>query len=128
MEKVKTEIIYVGNNISQWLVKDYIVSEHRGDWQCSCSIKYKRNPKLNCKHMDLVKAFLLDPKERENLEIRIKLRLLNAKLKELSKKSCEPHIFLIEREKGAVYYICNKCNSKLTLEEYKYYRRKYDLN
>lgn len=32
-EIVKTEVIFVGNNVNQWLVKDYIVSEHRGDWQ-----------------------------------------------------------------------------------------------
>lgn len=126
-EEVKTEIVYVGTNINQWSVKNYIVSEQRGDWFCTCSIKHKRNPKLKCKHIDLVKAFLLTPEEKQKIIERHERRMLREKLKSFDLKSCKNHIFLRDEDKGAIYYKCNSCNGKLTLDEYKYYRKEKNL-
>lgn len=126
-QEVKTEIIYVGNNVNQWLVKDYIVSEHRGDWQCSCAIKYKRNPKLKCKHIYLVEGFLLSDEEKEKLSERKELRALREKVKALDLKACKTHLFQPTREKGEFYYKCIKCNSKLTINEYRFYRKVNNL-
>lgn len=127
-QEVKTEIIYVGNNINQWVVKDYVVSEHRGEWFCSCAIKYKRNPKLKCKHISLVQAFLLSDKQKKVLQERHERRILLEKIKALDLKACKTHLFERLQEKGAIKYKCNKCSSELSLEEFKFYRKFNNLS
>ncbi len=127
-QEVKTEIIFVGNNVNQYLVKDYIVSEHRGDWQCSCAIKYKRNPKLKCKHISLVQNFLLSDEQKDKLRERHELRLLREKVKELDLKACKNHLFIGYKEKGAIFYECKLCESRLTLEEYRFFRKSKNLS
>jgi predicted nucleic acid-binding Zn finger protein len=125
---IKHEVIYVGHNVSQWLVKDYIISENKGDWQCSCAIKYKRNPKLKCKHISIVQTFLLSDEEREILIARKQKREIMDKLKNLTRKVCKTHKFESELIKGEYIFTCKQCKSTLNLEEFKFYRRHYNLN
>ena len=125
---VKTEIIYVGKNVNQWSVKDYIVSEQCGDWLCTCAIKYKRNPNFNCKHIDLVQNFLLNDKEKARLQVRIETRKLIEKLKEIEKKKCAKHNFTLVKAKGKISYYCFRCKSELEVSEYKLYRKTHNMN
>ncbi len=127
-QEIKTEVIYVGHNINQWLVKDYVISENRGDWFCSCAIKYSRNPKRKCKHITIVQNFLLSDEQKELLRIRQQKREMLNKLKAIDLKACKHHIFNAMKEKGEQFYYCDKCQSKLNLEEYKFYRKVNNLN
>lgn len=122
MKPINYEVIFVGSNVNQWLVKDYIISEQRGDWFCSCALKYKRNPKTSCKHIDIVKHFLLDPKEREKVEERTEKRRIRIKLNELMKKTCK-HLFILTKCKGKIEYTCKNCQVSLEIKEFKEYRR-----
>ena len=121
MEKVNNEVIYIGKNYNIWQVKEYLITENRGFWTCSCSIKYSRDPKLKCKHISLVENFLLSDEEKERLRERHDLRLLREKIKSLDLKACKNHLFIGYKEKGAIVYECNQCKSRLTLDEYKFY-------
>lgn len=62
MEVIPYEITYLGNNFNEWKIKNYIISENRGKWFCTCSIKYKRDPSLVCKHIDICKFMLKNEK------------------------------------------------------------------
>ena len=52
------ECEYVGRNIEIWEVNGYKVSRNKESWLCDCAIKYKRNPKIECKHIRIVRLML----------------------------------------------------------------------
>lgn len=58
--KINYSVDYKGHQYIVWNIKNYLVSLNRGIWFCSCSIKYKRNPSIECKHIILCKNFLCD--------------------------------------------------------------------
>lgn len=128
MEQVNNEVIYIGKNYNIWQVKDYLITENRGFWTCSCSIKHSRNPKLKCKHISLVQAFLLSDEQKDKLRERHELRLMREKIKSLDLKACKHHMFIGYKEKGAIFYECKQCESRLTLEEYRFYRKVKNLS
>jgi hypothetical protein len=120
MTQIKTSIIYVGNNINQWQVKEYIVSEHLGDWNCSCAIKYKRNPKYLCKHIEIAQKFLLTAENKEKVMKRTDEHKLRAKFKGIKESNCT-HSFKLCKSKGKIAYFCLNCDKILEIKEYKLY-------
>ena len=108
---------YNGRNVNLWKVKDYIVSENRGKWFCTCSLTYKRDPLLVCKHIKQIKRITMN-NLKQIYEKQIKIyKSLVSDTKDLLKLAKEGMDEMNVPEKRKQYV---KCHHQLKAMLYEY--------